>query len=137
MFSHRSGRHMSDEPARPRVLALDDDPLVLDVIRDSLEEGGFDVILTYTDEEALAAIEAEHHALAGFVTDVNLGSAITGWDVAHRARELKPTLPIVYVTGDSEHEWASKGVPNSVVVTKPFAAAQIVVALANLANRSD
>lgn len=129
---------MADEPARPRVLALDDDPLVLDVLRDTLEDAGFDVLLSSTDQEAIAALGAEHDPpLVGFVTDVNLGSPVTGWDVAARARELRPTLPIVYVTGDSEHEWASKGVPRSVIVTKPFAAAQIVVALSVLANRND
>lgn len=129
---------MSDEPPRPRVLALDDDPLVLDVLRDTLEEAGFDVLLSYTDQEAIAALGVEHDPpLVGFVTDVNLGTPVTGWDVAVRARELRPALPIVYVTGDSEHEWVSKGVPQSVVITKPFAASQVVVALAGLANRSD
>lgn len=68
---------------------------------------------------------------------MHLKGAVSGWEVAVRARELKPDLPVVYVTGDSGHEWASRGVPGSVVVSKPFAPAQIVVALASLANQSD
>jgi len=70
------------------------------------------------------------------VTDVNLGAGPTGWDVAAKAREMIPTLPVIYVTGDSGHHWPSHGVPQSVIITKPFAAAQIVVALAGLANQS-
>jgi CheY-like chemotaxis protein len=63
------------------------------------------------------------------VTDIELGGRLTGWDVAQRARELKPDLPVIYMTGNSGDEWASRGVPNSVLITKPFAPAQIVTAV--------
>ena len=33
------------------------------------------------------------------------------------------------MTGDSGHEWAVKGVPNSILIGKPFVAAQIITAL--------
>jgi hypothetical protein len=32
----------------------------------------------------------------------------------------------IYMTGTHEEEWASKGVPNSVLCAKPFAPAQLV-----------
>ena len=57
-----------------------------------------------------------------------------GWDVARHAREGKPDMPVVYMTGDSADEWASKGVPNSILLTKPFAPAQLVTAVAQLLN---
>jgi hypothetical protein len=49
----------------------------------------------------------------------------TGWDVAKRAREIVPTIPVVYMTGDGVVEWTSKGVPYSLLLTKPFVPAQI------------
>jgi hypothetical protein len=33
-------------------------------------------------------------------------------------------MPVVYITGDSTHDWSSKGVPDSVVIAKPFAPAR-------------
>jgi DNA-binding response OmpR family regulator len=70
------------------------------------------------------------------VTDVNLSPGkLTGWDVAKRARELQPTLPVVYITGTDANDWASNGVPNSVLVAKPFAPAQIVTAISQLLNQ--
>lgn len=69
------------------------------------------------------------------ITDVNLGCRRTGWDVARRARELCPMIPVVYVTGDSERDWAAQGVPFSALLAKPFAPAQVVVALATLINK--
>ena len=65
---------------------------------------------------------------------MNLGGELTGWDVARAAREQFPTLPVVYVTGDSAHEWAAHGVPNSILLSKPFVEAQIVNAVATLLN---
>jgi len=59
---------------------------------------------------------------------------LTGWDVAKRARELNGMLPVIYMTGAAAGDWPSNGVPNSVLVAKPFAPAQIVTAVTHLLN---
>ncbi|WP_221415992.1 hypothetical protein [Brevundimonas bullata] len=69
------------------------------------------------------------------VTDVNLGGEIKAWDIALTARERFPTLPVIYVTGDSADEWAAYGVPDSILIDKPFVPAQIVTAIAKLLNK--
>jgi DNA-binding response OmpR family regulator len=67
------------------------------------------------------------------VIDIKLGKdRITGWDVARRARAVNPSLPVIYITGAGEEEWAVQGVPGSVLLTKPFAAAQLVAAVSQL-----
>ena len=43
-------------------------------------------------------------------------------------------MPVVYMTGTQGEDWASKGVPNSVLLAKPFAPAQLVTAISNLLN---
>jgi CheY-like chemotaxis protein len=68
------------------------------------------------------------------ITDINLRGRLTGWDVAKRARELDPAIPVIYMTGDAADQWASLGVPNSLLLNKPFAPAQIVTAVAQLLN---
>ena len=72
--------------------------------------------------------------MRALITDIKLGSKVTGWDVAKHARELNPDLPIVYITGSDGHDWASLGVPNSVLITKPFAPAQVLTAVSQLLN---
>lgn len=120
------------------ILAVDDELLVLDLVQSALEDGGYGVRAASSASEAMAFLEMDRaRDLRGLVTDVHQTGALSGWDVAARARELRPDIPVVYVTGDSAHEWASKGVPGSVVVSKPFAPAQIVVALASLANQTE
>jgi CheY-like chemotaxis protein len=121
----------------PAVLLVEDDPLVLLVAQDALEAGGYSVIVATSGDEALSAIESRCQDLSGLVTDIKLGAGPTGWDVARRARELKGDLPVVYSTTDSEGDWPAQGVPNSVVVQKPYAPAQLLTAIANLMTTAD
>jgi CheY-like chemotaxis protein len=59
---------------------------------------------------------------------------MSGWELAKRLREKEPALPVVYVTASAAEEWASHGVPESVLIAKPFAPAQLLTALSNLLN---
>ena len=68
------------------------------------------------------------------VTDIRLRGKMDGWEVARQAREIDPKFPVVYISAAHADQWASQGVPNSVVMTKPFAPAQLVTAIANLLN---
>jgi hypothetical protein len=43
-------------------------------------------------------------------------------------------LAIVYMTGDSAGEWAARGIPNSILLTTPFAPAQLITAVSQLMN---
>lgn len=120
----------------PVVLVVDDEVLVADLVEACLREAGFDVIVALTGEEAVAILEEQADSIRGLVTDVNLGKGMTGFDLGRRGRELLPELPVLYVTGDSVQEWPSRGVPNSIVIQKPFVGAQIVTAIASMLNIS-
>ena len=126
---------MSEVPPGGVVLAVDDEDLVLDLLVSALEEGGFAVRSVGGGREAIEVIEAATAGdFRGLVTDVNLSRSVSGWDVARRARELDPSIPVVYISGDSGHDWEAQGVPKSTLLQKPFASAQLVVALASLMN---
>jgi hypothetical protein len=49
-------------------------------------------------------------------------------------RHIDPAFPIVYITGAAADDWASEGVPNSILLKKPFAPAQLVTAVSQLLN---
>ena len=86
------------------------------------------MIQAMTGERALSVIEADPTRFRGLITDINLGKEPDGWEVARRGRELIPGLPVLYVSVDAA-DWPSKGVPKSIMVTKPFASAQIITAI--------
>jgi len=126
-----------DHFPRPLVLVAEDEVLIRDLIEAALEDGGFAVVLANTGAEAIAVIDARSGELAALVTDVDLGSGPTGWDVARHGRDGDPNLPIIYMSGGSPHRWTAEGLPNSVMLSKPFAPAQLVVALAAQMNAAE
>jgi DNA-binding response OmpR family regulator len=117
------------------VLYVEDEILIREVSAVALEEAGFNVVMAENGAEAIDALDDNADPFCAIVTDVNLGGGPDGWEVARRARELKQTLPVVYVSGGSGHEWRSKGVPNSVMITKPFSPAQILAAILTLLKK--
>lgn len=63
-------------------------------------------------------LQGEPTKYRALLTDIHLKGDLTGWDVAKRARELNPEMPVIYMTGAAANEWPSHGVPNSVLLNK-------------------
>ena len=117
------------------ILIVEDDQLIQGVIEEALTDGGFETAIASSGEEAIDLLDGANPEFRALVTDINLGKGVRdGWAVARYARQNKPDMPIVYMTGDSADEWPSKGVPNSILLTKPFAPAQLVTAVSQLLN---
>jgi DNA-binding response OmpR family regulator len=116
------------------LLLVEDEALIRLHLQEDLRDAGFTLVVASDGRQAMAELEADATRFRGVVTDIRLGSGPNGWEIARRARELVPNVPVVYISGDSAHEWDSRGVPNSVMVTKPFVTVQINTALSNLLN---
>jgi len=116
----------------PVILLVEDEPLVLLVAQDALEAGGYKVLPAQLASEALSALDGRVPELSGLVTDSRLPGGPDGWEIARHARELRADLPVVYTTADSAADWPVKGVPNSVVIQKPYAGAQLLTAISTL-----
>lgn len=118
----------------PVVMVVEDEYDLQAIIEEALVEGGFETDILSSGEEALTLFRGRLKNYKALVTDVGLKGRLTGWEVAAQFRETDPGLPIVYISGAHADEWASKGVPNSIMLTKPFAAAQLVTAISQLLN---
>lgn len=116
------------------VLLVEDEPLLALDVESALIDAGYTVTMTSSGEQALEALSSMGALFSAMVTDIRLGYGADGWAVAKKARELIPGLPVVYMSGDSAADWTSMGIPESVMLTKPMALSQVVVALAQLMN---
>ena len=125
------------DQAAPVLLYVEDEFMTKDLVETALQEAGFEVLAASDGTRALGLLETTNGALRGLITDINLGDGPDGWEVARKARAATSRLAVVYVSGASEHEWAEKGVPNSLMISKPFAPAQIVVAISSLLVAAD
>jgi CheY-like chemotaxis protein len=120
-------------PQQVTVLVVEDEILIAAMIADALESGGYEVHHEATGECAIAALDGTL-PFSGLITDIRLADQVTGWDVAHHARRLDPNIAVLYVSGDSHHQYEAEGVPNSTFLQKPFAADQVTTAISSLLN---
>jgi DNA-binding response OmpR family regulator len=118
----------------PIILVVEDEEPIQDFVKDALTDAGFDLTVSPSGDEALTLMRSGVVRYRALVTDVTLQGEMDGWEVAKQVREIDPAFPVVYVTGAVADEWASRGVPNSILLQKPFAPAQLVTAISQLLN---
>lgn len=80
----------------PRVLLIDDDPVVLRVFATLLRNAGHIVAEAATGSAGLASFRETPADIV--VTDFIM-PGLTGWDVARTVKAINPRVPVVYVTG--------------------------------------
>jgi DNA-binding response OmpR family regulator len=80
---------------RPRILVVDDDPGIVDVVSYALRGDGFEVDSVESGEDALTA--ADEHEYDLVVLDLML-PGLSGMEVCRRLRENERTVPVVMLT---------------------------------------
>jgi len=102
-----------------KVLLVDDEPDILEVIQDRLEAYGFAVVTAANGREALAKLAAEK--FDGVFMDVKMPE-MDGIEALEEIRKTDPHIPIIIVTSSSTREAAvatlAKGANEYIL--KPF-----------------
>jgi DNA-binding response OmpR family regulator len=126
---------MTDEfSPLPILLLVEDEQALQSLLETALADEGFEVVIAGSGAKAIAELESHGADFKALITDIRLGSGPDGWEVGHRARQIVPGIPVVYMSGDSIHEWSAEGVPESIMLQKPFALAQLIAAVTSLMN---
>lgn len=121
---------------RAHLLLVEDEIIVAMPIEELLLQAGFDVAVALDGQGAIAEIENRKQKFRVLVTDISLPHA-SGWDVARRAREIDPSIAVIYYSAHAGAQWDTDGVPGSVAVRKPFTNAQLVTAVSELFQKSE
>jgi DNA-binding response OmpR family regulator len=116
------------------ILVVEDDAPIQSLVEDALADVGFEPAIAASGEEAVTLLIGNKGKYRALVTDIQLRGVMEGWEVAKKAREIDPEFPIVYITGGNAADWPSHGMPNSILLTKPFAPAQLAAAVSQLLN---
>ena len=114
------------------VLVVEDEPLISEMVAQGLEDEGFRVHAVATAEAALRHLAA-HGDVDVLFTDINLAEGMDGSTLARWARELKPSLSVVYASGRVNWLDRHSAVPGSIFVPKPYTPAQISQVITELA----
>lgn len=112
-----------------RVLVVEDEPIVAEDIRESLEDFGFSVIgLAYNSAQALRVLDTQEVDIA--LLDITLDRPLEGVDLAHRINERHP-IPFVFLTALSDQKTleAVKATFPMGYLVKPFKPEDLYMAL--------
>ncbi|MEN5312926.1 response regulator [Pseudomonas koreensis] len=105
----------------PTILVVEDDDIVRMLIVDVLEELEFSVLEAEDGKQALETLGNQEQHIDLMMTDYGL-PVMDGRELANKARELRPTLPILFASGYAE----SIDVPAGMhVIGKPFSIDQL------------
>jgi two-component system OmpR family response regulator len=125
----------SPQAAGHRVLVVDDEPNIVDVISMALRYEGFAVESAGTGAEAIAAVRSFAPHL--IVLDVMLPD-MEGFDVARRLGAERARVPIVYLTARDATEDKVRGLSlgGDDYVTKPFSLEELVARIRSILRRA-
>jgi len=113
----------------PVVLVIEDEFYVRWNTARCLEDAGYVVVEAASGEEAIALCNLEPSIDVVF-TDINLGGAASGWDVAECFRTVRPDVAVIYTSGKSLDP--GQGVAASAFVRKPYYESDILNACQRL-----
>jgi CheY-like chemotaxis protein len=103
------------------ILVVEDDAIVRMLIVDVLEELEYAVLEAEDGDKALEILAAPDQPIDLMMTDHGL-PGMDGRELAKRARELRPTLPILFASGYAESIDVPKGMH---MIGKPFSIDQL------------
>jgi len=86
-----------------RILVVDDEPLVVELLSRGLETGGYQVVGVTMAAEALKLFSGDPGRFDAVITDVMMPE-IDGLTLVRRLKELRPDLPILVMSGFVKHD---------------------------------
>jgi len=118
-----------------KILLLEDDIGLSDIISEYLQDNDFDIDLVYDGEEALDRAYESNYDL--YIFDVNV-PAIKGFDLLKILRDKGDSTPTIFVTSLNDIEDVSKGFESGAddYLKKPFELAELLLRIKNIQKRS-
>ncbi|WP_426130436.1 PAS domain-containing protein [Pararhizobium sp. PWRC1-1] len=103
------------------ILVIDDEALIRMLVVDTLQELGYQTLEAGDGPQGMRLLRSDAR-IDLLVTDVGLPNGMNGRQVADAARELRPGLKVLFMTGYAENSVLDRGHldPDMQIMTKPF-----------------
>lgn len=122
---------------RTKILVIDDEEAVCEILKFNLEREGYEVDCAYSAEEALDLDNLESYSL--FMVDIMMGQ-LSGFDFANRLRNVTATedTPILFCSALSDEDCVVKGLNIGAddYITKPFNIGEVLARVKAVLRRA-
>ena len=109
-----------DESAPKRILIVDDDPEIIEVVRTALEAKGYQMVVARDGNQGLAMAEHDHPDLV--ILDMMMPKR-SGFLVLEKLRQLESPVKVIMITANegSRHKQYAEMLGVNEYLRKPFA----------------
>ncbi len=97
IFTVRPQNLEEDRPVR--VLLVEDEPLIREIMSESLLEAGYEVVEAESGVQAVVVLRDPSRRVDILVTDFHMPGGIDGGEVASQARQALPDIPVIIASG--------------------------------------
>ena len=115
-----------------KVLVVDDDPMVLEVLRSCLQKAQFEVHVARDGREGLEVFQKRAQELCLVISDVTMPH-MSGIEMLQRMRETHPSVQVILISGDADATREEKlsvfGAYRPPLLKKPFTIKELLEAL--------
>jgi two-component system, OmpR family, response regulator len=122
-------------PPEARLLVVDDEPNIVELLSASLRFAGFEVVTATTGNDAVKAAERHHPDLV--LLDVMLPD-VDGFVVLRRLRAARDPMPVLFLTARDAHDDKVAGLTlgGDDYVTKPFSLEEVIARIRAVLRRT-
>lgn len=108
-----------NQSRQTKFIVVDDEEIVLSLVRDALEDAGFIIELANGSREALEKIEKEYFDF--ILTDIRMPDC-DGIELVKKAKKINPTLGVIFMTGYANLNTAKDAIKEGAYdyIMKPF-----------------
>ncbi|MDR3236740.1 MAG: response regulator transcription factor [Prevotellaceae bacterium] len=118
-----------------KILIVDDEPIICEVLEFNLANEGYEITCTHSAEEALKKLSPNHSLI---LLDVMMGG-MSGYKMAETLRLKKNPIPIIFLTAkDTENDMLTGfSVGGDDYISKPFSIKEVLARVKAVLKRSD
>lgn len=117
-----------------RVVVADDEEIVLSLVRDALEDEGYEVLSAANGADALEQVR--QHSPQLIITDIRM-PRMDGIEMVRQAREINPHVVVIFMTGYADLNSAKNAISQGAIeyIMKPFELMEIRQAVTKAADK--
>jgi len=121
-----------------RLLLADDEPIIRETISEMLRIDGFVVDVAIDGQDAVEQFSEKPETYDAVILDVVM-PRMGGMDAAHRMREIRPDIPVIFATGyDRDHVLRGvEGMQSVAALSKPLHSVTLRQMLGELLEKKD
>jgi len=133
--SQKPMERLDEAKGEGRILFVDDEPAVIDLGQQILEDFGYEVVARTSSIEALEAFRAQSNKFDMVISDITMPNMM-GPELAGELKKIRPDIPIILCSGFSEGldpaQARSIGIRD--ILRKPVPMKDLITAVRNILN---